>query len=131
MSPTTSFGLTRARRLVGLLALLLAAAYGIDAWQTLSEHGADLVVSDVEMPHMNGFLLTEAIRGSKRFHDLPVILVTAMENETDKARGLAAGGAIECRRGGRRFWVRSCRCGAAFCAAFHYRGPVHVGCRGG
>lgn len=36
MTPTTSFGLPRARRLVGLLALLLAGTYGIDAWQTLS-----------------------------------------------------------------------------------------------
>jgi len=36
VTPTTSFALPRARRIVGLLALLLAAAYGIDAWQTLS-----------------------------------------------------------------------------------------------
>jgi len=36
VTPTTSIGLPRALRLVGLLALLLAAAYGIDAWQTLS-----------------------------------------------------------------------------------------------
>ncbi len=36
MTPTTSFGLPKARRFVGLLALLLAAVYTIDAWQTLS-----------------------------------------------------------------------------------------------
>ncbi|QDW37187.1 tripartite tricarboxylate transporter TctB family protein [Bradyrhizobium sp. KBS0727] len=36
MTPATSFGLPRARRLVGLLALLLAAGYVADAWQTLS-----------------------------------------------------------------------------------------------
>ncbi|SDI06237.1 MULTISPECIES: tripartite tricarboxylate transporter TctB family protein [Bradyrhizobium] len=36
MTPTTSFGLPRARRLIGLLALLLAAVYVADAWQTLS-----------------------------------------------------------------------------------------------
>jgi len=36
VTPTTTFPLPRARRLVGLLALLLAAAYGVDAWQTLS-----------------------------------------------------------------------------------------------
>ena len=36
MTPTTSFGLQRARRLIGLLALLLAAGYTVDAWQTLS-----------------------------------------------------------------------------------------------
>jgi hypothetical protein len=36
VTPTTSFGLPRARRLIGLLALLLAAGYTVDAWQTLS-----------------------------------------------------------------------------------------------
>jgi two-component system chemotaxis sensor kinase CheA len=70
---------------------VLAAADGVEAWQMLLEKGADLVVSDVEMPRMDGFTLTEAIRGSKRFRTLPVILVTAMEREADKARGLAVG----------------------------------------
>lgn len=72
------------------------AVDGMDAWQSLSEHGADLVISDVEMPRMNGFILTETIRGSKRFHDLPVILVTAMESEADKARGMTAGADAYC-----------------------------------
>jgi putative tricarboxylic transport membrane protein len=36
VTPTTSFGLPKARRFVGLLALLLAAGYTVDAWQTLS-----------------------------------------------------------------------------------------------
>jgi hypothetical protein len=36
VTPTQSFGLPPARRFVGLLALLLAAGYGVDAWQTLS-----------------------------------------------------------------------------------------------
>lgn len=67
------------------------AADGLDAWQLLQEKGADLVVSDVEMPRMDGFALTEAIRSSKRLQRLPVILVTAMETEQDKMRGLDAG----------------------------------------
>jgi two-component system, chemotaxis family, sensor kinase CheA len=49
------------------------------------------VITDVDMPHMNGFLLTEAIRGSKRFKNLPVILVTGQESEEDKVRGMEAG----------------------------------------
>jgi len=67
------------------------AADGVEAWQLLLENGADLVVSDIEMPRMDGFSLTETIRGSKRFRDVPVILVTAMESDEDKARGLVAG----------------------------------------
>jgi two-component system chemotaxis sensor kinase CheA len=67
------------------------AADGIAAWQLLQERGFDLIVSDVDMPRMDGFALTEAVRGSKRFHDLPVVLVTARENEQDKARGIEVG----------------------------------------
>jgi two-component system chemotaxis sensor kinase CheA len=70
---------------------VLVAADGQEAWQLLLETGADLVVSDVEMPRMDGFALTETIRASRRFRDLPVILVTAMESEADKARGMAVG----------------------------------------
>ncbi|MEW5847813.1 MAG: response regulator [Myxococcota bacterium] len=70
---------------------VLTAADGAEAWRLLQERGADLVVADVEMPHMDGFALTEAIRSSKRFRKLPVILVTALETERGKARGLEVG----------------------------------------
>src|SRR6202040_2756126 len=54
------------------------------AWQMLQAHGADLLVSDVEMPNLDGFALTATVRGSERFHDLPVVLVTACESAADK-----------------------------------------------
>jgi two-component system chemotaxis sensor kinase CheA len=75
---------------------VMAAVDGMEAWHLLSENGADLVVSDVEMPRMDGFSLTEAIRDSRRFRDLPVILVTALESDADKTRGLAAGADAYC-----------------------------------
>jgi two-component system chemotaxis sensor kinase CheA len=75
---------------------VIAAVDGMEAWHLLSENGADLVVSDVEMPRMDGFSLTEAIRDSRHFRDLPVILVTAMESDADKTRGLAAGADAYC-----------------------------------
>jgi two-component system chemotaxis sensor kinase CheA len=68
-----------------------AAADGEAAWQLLHEQGADLLVSDVEMPRMDGFALTAAVRASKRFRGLPVVLVTARESEADKARGIEVG----------------------------------------
>ncbi|MEA2778610.1 MAG: two-component system, chemotaxis family, sensor kinase CheA [Rhodospirillaceae bacterium] len=70
---------------------VLVAADGAAAWRLLQERGADLVVTDVEMPHMDGFQLTEAIRASRRFRELPVILVTGRGSDEDRARGLAAG----------------------------------------
>ncbi|OAI25158.1 MULTISPECIES: hybrid sensor histidine kinase/response regulator [Methylomonas] len=51
----------------------------------------DLVVSDVDMPRMNGFDLTAKIRADKRLADLPVVLVTALESREDKERGIEVG----------------------------------------
>jgi two-component system, chemotaxis family, sensor kinase CheA len=70
---------------------VVVAADGEQAWGLLQQGGADLVLSDVEMPRMNGFDLTRAIRQSPRFGRLPVILLTALESEADRARGLEAG----------------------------------------
>jgi two-component system chemotaxis sensor kinase CheA len=78
--------------------LLEAAGYkvatavdGADAWKFLQEQGADLVLSDVEMPRMDGLELTEAIRASPRLAELPVVLLTARASAHDKARGVAVG----------------------------------------
>lgn len=68
-----------------------AAADGAQAWRLVEQKGADLVVADVEMPEMNGFELTQAIRSSVEHGDVPVILLTALETDRDKARGLSAG----------------------------------------
>jgi two-component system chemotaxis sensor kinase CheA len=43
------------------------------------------------MPRMDGLALTQAVRGSPRFRDLPVVLVTSRADETDRARGLEVG----------------------------------------
>jgi two-component system chemotaxis sensor kinase CheA len=48
-------------------------------------------VSDVEMPNMNGFTLTETIRKSKRFKSLPVILLTGLHTDQDRVRGMEIG----------------------------------------
>src|SRR5262249_40148528 len=70
---------------------VLTAPDGQAAWELLQERGADLLVSDVEMPRLDGVALTEAVRGSPRFRALPVVLVTGRASEQDRARGLQAG----------------------------------------
>jgi two-component system chemotaxis sensor kinase CheA len=70
---------------------VLTAVDGDDGWRRLQEEGCDLVVADIEMPRLDGFQLCEAIRGSKRFKELPVVLVTAMETPEHRARGLEVG----------------------------------------
>jgi two-component system, chemotaxis family, sensor kinase CheA len=67
------------------------AVNGEDAWHRLQQEGVDLLVADVEMPRMDGIALCRRIRASGRFADLPIILVTGLESEEDRARGMEAG----------------------------------------
>jgi len=64
---------------------------GADALSRLEERSVDLVVSDVEMPKLNGFELTERIRSHPKHGGLPVILVTGLERQRDRERGIGAG----------------------------------------
>ncbi|MEI7981631.1 MAG: response regulator [Bacteroidota bacterium] len=67
------------------------AVDGMEAFQFLQNGAFDLVVSDVEMPRMNGFELTARIRGSKNMSEIPVILITALETADDRQKGMEAG----------------------------------------
>ncbi len=67
------------------------AADGGEAWMALKSERFDLVVSDVDMPRMNGFDLTARIRSDPRLSPLPVVLVTALESREDKERGVEVG----------------------------------------
>jgi two-component system chemotaxis sensor kinase CheA len=71
--------------------LVSIASDGRQAWEMLQADGADLVLTDAEMPRMDGFQLTAAIRSSERFRSLPVILVTGLETAESKERGMKAG----------------------------------------
>jgi len=67
------------------------AVDGVDALTVLKTEDFDSVVSDVDMPRMNGFDLTAKIRGDKKLADLPVVLVTALESREDRERGIDVG----------------------------------------
>ena len=64
---------------------------GQSGWELLQKDEYALVITDVEMPRMNGFELTEKIRASGRFPQLPIIIVTSLAKESDKRRGVEAG----------------------------------------
>jgi len=68
-----------------------SAVDGVDGFTKLINGDFDLVVSDVQMPKMNGFELTKKIRSSDRFSSMPVILITGLESSDDKRKGIEAG----------------------------------------
>lgn len=67
------------------------AVDGLDGFNKFSAAEFDLIISDIEMPRMNGFELTKRVRDSKTHSDIPVILVTALESPTDMKMGMDAG----------------------------------------
>jgi len=67
------------------------AGDGLDAWEQMSSGAYDLVISDVEMPRMDGLELTRRLKADERFSHIPVIMVTTLGSDQDRRRGLEAG----------------------------------------
>ena len=70
---------------------VMTATDGMAAFAILKEHQVDIVVSDVDMPRMNGFVLTEKIRSDPKLQSLPVVLVTSLDSAEDQNHGIAVG----------------------------------------
>ncbi|GAC1592795.1 MAG: hybrid sensor histidine kinase/response regulator [Acidimicrobiales bacterium] len=71
--------------------LVYTARDGEEALSVLSNHHVDLVLTDVEMPVMDGFALTQAIRRSELWRETPVLILTSRATDDDHRRGLEAG----------------------------------------
>jgi two-component system, chemotaxis family, sensor kinase CheA len=67
------------------------AVDGVDAFTLLRTEHFDLVVSDVDMPRMNGFDLSAKIRADKTLSELPLVLVTALDSREHRERGIDVG----------------------------------------
>lgn len=70
---------------------VLSAADGIAAVQQIEQHAPDLVLLDLMMPLKDGFSVLKWARESKRFADLPIIVLTAMGEMDEKIRGMELG----------------------------------------
>jgi len=67
------------------------AENGEEAMRRLGEEKPDLILMDVVMPGQNGFQLTRAITRDPRFVNVPVIMCTSKNQETDKVWGMRQG----------------------------------------
>jgi two-component system chemotaxis sensor kinase CheA len=72
---------------------VIAAEDGMIAWNLLQEHAekVDLVITDIEMPNLDGYDLSNKIRHDNRFTELPIIAVTSMAGDEEIAKGKAVG----------------------------------------
>jgi len=70
---------------------VMVATDGVQALELLNDHQIDIIVSDVEMPRMDGLALTSAVRQDERWPHLPIVLVTSLDSREQVERGAAAG----------------------------------------
>jgi two-component system chemotaxis sensor kinase CheA len=72
---------------------VIEAEDGKIGWELLQQHKdiISMVITDIEMPNMNGFELTKTIRNDPRFTGIPVIALTTLASEEDVAKGMSVG----------------------------------------
>ncbi|MBF8779831.1 hybrid sensor histidine kinase/response regulator [Pseudomonas fulva] len=67
------------------------AVDGMDGWNALRGETFDLLITDIDMPRMDGIELVSLVRRDQRQHSLPVMVVSYKDREQDRQRGLDAG----------------------------------------
>jgi two-component system chemotaxis sensor kinase CheA len=70
---------------------VVAAVDGMDALNKLDSRRFDAIVSDIQMPNLDGLGMTAKIRENQKYSEVPIILVTSLASDDDKRRGLQAG----------------------------------------
>lgn len=64
---------------------------GLDALKKLSQMAFDIIITDINMPIMDGLKLVKRLRSDERYKDIPVVIITTEGGEEDRKRALALG----------------------------------------
>lgn len=67
------------------------AVNGIDGLEKVYTNNYDLVISDINMPKMDGLTMVRTLRENEAYKDLMIIILSTEEEDADKERGLQAG----------------------------------------
>jgi len=67
------------------------AVNGVEGWSAVRSNRYDLVISDIDMPRMNGIELVKQMRSHPRLHSTPVIIISYRDRQEDRIQGLEAG----------------------------------------
>lgn len=70
---------------------VVTAVDGVDGFNKLQSRAFDAVISDIQMPNLDGLQLTQRIRQHREYNELPVVLVTTLASDDDRRRGAEAG----------------------------------------
>lgn len=64
---------------------------GADAWGKIQKHRYNCIVSDIEMPNMNGWDLCARVKRDAALADTPFVLITSLSKDEERQRGLELG----------------------------------------
>lgn len=67
------------------------AENGLDALEKLAQESVDIVVTDLNMPRMDGLALTKTLRGETQYARMPIVMLTTETEERERVKGLEAG----------------------------------------
>jgi two-component system chemotaxis response regulator CheY len=70
---------------------VIQAVDGVDGLETLAAHGADIVITDINMPRMDGFGVIEGVRAHPDHRSTPVLVLTTESDLEKKTRAREAG----------------------------------------
>jgi len=70
---------------------IIGASNGLEALEVLAQNQIDLIVTDLNMPQMDGLEMSKTIRENEAYREIPIIMVTTEASEADKKMGLEAG----------------------------------------
>ena len=88
-SPTIRKLISLALKAIGMK--VVAVSDGMEALETLPHVDVDLIITDLNMPNIDGFELIRAVREDRHFSRLPIIVLSSEGEENDRRQGLKAG----------------------------------------
>ncbi|RKY67101.1 MAG: response regulator [Candidatus Latescibacterota bacterium] len=88
-SPTVRKLVTLALKAQGFR--VVQAQDGMDALEKLARYEVDLIITDLNMPNMDGYSLIQAIRENEHLKDVPIIVLSSEAKEEDKQKAFALG----------------------------------------
>ncbi len=72
---------------------VITACDGMEAMEKISasSDGVDMVITDLNMPNVDGYTLIDTLRGNKNYAETPIIILSSEEDDDDKKRGMEVG----------------------------------------
>jgi len=70
---------------------VVQAQDGMDALEKLAQHEVNLIITDLNMPNMDGYSLIKAVRENEHLKDVPIVVLSSEAKEEDKQKAFALG----------------------------------------